>query len=227
MPAAEPIQATPGMPFECLRRFFQLNRTVFLRIFCLLAVALAPLAAGAQVSSDSTGKSSQDNQAVYRYSIYAGGAYTRIRQVPASFSGLLGGKVTVTRDFGRYFMLIGSGDYYKKGIGHAGIPSPGHPSVYSVLVGPGVHADLFAGLSGQLFAELGMEHTGGEPMSPSTSVAGGFGGGITYSINSRWGLQLTGDRVAASFPLPGTAQQANSTHRTWNARGTVGIVYRF
>lgn len=204
-----------------------MNRTVILRIFCLLAAVLTPLAAGAQVNSDSTGNGSEENREAYKYSVYAGGAYTRIRQVPASYSGLIGGKASVTRDFGRYFMLTGSLDYYKAGIGHAGIPNPGHPSVYSVLVGPGVHADLFGGLSGQLFAELGMEHTGSESMSPSTSVAGGFGGGLTYSINPRWGVQLTGDRVGASFPLPGTAQQANSTHRTWNARGTIGIVYRF
>ena len=204
-----------------------MKRTVLLRIFCLLAVALAPLIAGAQVSSDSAGKGSDENQVAYKYSVYAGGAYSRIRQVPASYSALIGGKVSVTRDFGRYFMLTGSGDYYKAGFGHSGIPNPGHPSVYSVLVGPGLHADLFAGLSGQLFAELGMEHTGSESMSPSTSFAGGFGGGLTYSISPRWGVQLTGDRVGASFPLPGTAQQANSTHRTWNARATIGIVYRF
>ncbi len=204
-----------------------MNRTVFLRIFCLLAVALAPLAAGAQVNSDSAGTGSAESAGAYRYSVYAGGAFTRIRQVPASYSGLIGGKASVTRDFGKYFMLTGSLDYYKMGIGHVGIPNPGHPSVYSALAGPGLHMDLFAGLSGQLFVELGMEHTGSESMSPSSSFAGGFGGGLTYSITPRWGVQLTGDRVGASFPLPGTAQQANSTHRTWNARGTLGIVYRF
>ena len=204
-----------------------MNRTVILRVFCLLALAFAPLVAGAQVNPDSEGTGTAESQASYKYSVYAGGAYTRIRQVPASYSGLIGGKVSVTRDWSKYFMLTGSLDYYKMGVGHAGIPSPGHPSVYSVLAGPGVHMDLFAGLSGQLFAELGMEHTGSESMSPSSSFAGGIGGGLTYNINPRWGLQLTGDRVGASFPLPGTAQQANSTHRTWNARGTIGLVYRF
>ncbi|MGH9560153.1 MAG: hypothetical protein ACRD3S_01755, partial [Terracidiphilus sp.] len=187
----------------------------------------APLVAWAQVNPDSESAGSGESQVAHKYSVFAGGAYTRIRQVPASYSGLIGGKVTVARDWGRYFMLTGSVDYYKMGIGHSGIPNPGHPSVYSALAGPGVHMDLFAGLSGQLFAELGMEHTGSESMSPSTSFAGGFGGGVTYNFNPRWGLQLTGDRVGASFPLPGTAQQANSTHRTWNARGTMGIVYRF
>ncbi len=204
-----------------------MKRTVILRVFCLLVLALAPLAAGAQVNPDSEGATTAESQGPFKYTVYAGGAYTRIRQVPASYSGLVGGKVSFARNWGKYFMLTGSGDYYKLGVGHAGIPNPGHPSVYSVLVGPGVHVDLFAGLSGQLFAELGMEHTGSESMSPSSSFAGGFGGGLTYNFNPRWGLQLTGDRVGASFPLPGTAQEANSTHRTWNVRGTLGIVYRF
>ncbi len=204
-----------------------MNRTVLLRIFCLLAVALVPLAAAAQVNPDTEGAGPAESQAAYKYSVYAGGAYSRIRQVPVTYSGLMGGKVTLSRYWGRYFMLNGSADYYRIGTGHAGLPNPGHPSMYSVLVGPGIHMDLFAGLSGQLFAELGMEHTGNEPMSPSTSVAGGFGGGLTYNFNQKWGLQLTGDRVGASFPVPGTAQQANSTHRTWNVRGTIGLVYRF
>ena len=198
-----------------------------MRIVGLLAVALAPVAAGAQVNPDSQGTGSADNQGSDRYSVYAGGAYTRIRQIPVSYSGMLGGKASLTRDFGKYFMLTGSVDYYRVGVGHPGIPNPGHPLVYSALAGPGIHMDLFGGLSGQLFAELGMEHTGSESMSPSSSFAGGFGGGLTYNFNPQWGLQLTGDRVGASFPLPGTAQQANSTHRTWNVRGTLGIVYRF
>jgi hypothetical protein len=41
-------------------------------------------------------------------------------------------------------------------------------------------------------------------------------------------VQLTGDRVGASFSLPNNNPVlANSTHRTWNARGTLGVVYRF
>ena len=66
-------------------------------------------------------------------------------------------------------------------------------------------------------------------MSPDISFAGGFGGGLTYNLSSRLALQLTGDRLGASFPLPGnnTSGQAGSTHRAWNARGTFGVVYRF
>jgi len=123
---------------------------------------------------------------------------------------------------------MGSGDYYKLGTGHAGLPNPGDPSVYTFLVGPALHFPLFENLSGVVFGEVGGEHTGGEHMTPSISFAGGFGGGLAYSLGRNWAVQLTGDRVAASFSLPNNSPQlANSTNRTWNARGTFGVVYRF
>ena len=204
-----------------------MNRTVILRIFCVLALAFASLAAEAQVNPDSEGTGAAESQPSFKYSVYAGGAYTRIRQVPASYSGLMGGKVSVARNWAS---ISCSPDRWTTTKWESATPEslvPATPRSTPCWLDPGIHMDLFAGLSGQLFAELGMEHTGSEPMSPSSSFAGGFGGGLTYNINPRWGLQLTGDRVGASFPLPGTAQQANSTHRTWNARGTIGIVYRF
>jgi len=41
-------------------------------------------------------------------------------------------------------------------------------------------------------------------------------------------IRLDGDRVAGSFSLDNnTPQLSNSTHRTWNARATIGVVYRF
>ena len=114
------------------------------------------------------------------------------------------------------------------GTGHAGLPNPGNPSIYTFLVGPQLHLNITEKLSGKVFAELGGEHTGGESMTPSISFAGGFGGGLAYSLGRNWGVQLTGDRVAASFSLPGnTSQLGYSTNRTWNARGTFGVVYRF
>ena len=123
---------------------------------------------------------------------------------------------------------MGSVDYYKLGTGHAGLPNPGDPSIYTFLVGPALHATLYENLSGVVFAELGGEHTGGERMTPSISFAGGFGGGLAYSLSRNWAVQLTGDRVAASFSLPNnTPQLGNSTNRTWNTRGTFGVVYRF
>ncbi len=193
----------------------------------MVALALAPLAAAGQVNPEAAPGPGQ--AAPYKYEAYLGAAYSRLRQVPVSYSGLLGGKASLARDWGKYFQLIGSVDYYKVGTGHANLATPGDPSMYSALVGPGVHANLYGNLSGVVFAELGAEHTGGEKMSPNISFAGGFGGGLTYYLGPRFGVQLTGDRVGASFPLPdnNTSGQAGSTHRAWNARATIGVVYRF
>jgi hypothetical protein len=193
----------------------------------MIAAALAPVAAIGQVNPEASPSASEGSGA-YKYEAYAGVAYSRIRQVPITFSGLLGAKASVARDFGKYFQLIGSADYYKVGTGHAGLTNPGDPSIYTFLVGPGIHANLYNNLSGVVFAELGGEHTGGEQMVPSISFAGGFGGGLKYSLGPRLGVQLTGDRLAASFSLPGaTGQNGYSTNRTWNVRGTLGVTYRF
>lgn len=191
---------------------------------CSLAAALP---AAGQVNPEAAPEPAQ--AAPFKYEVYVGVAYSRVRQVPVTFSGLVGGKATVARDWGKYFQLMGSADYYKLGTGHRNLPNPGSPSIYSFMVGPAIHATLYDNLGGVFFAELGAEHTGGENMSPSLSFAGGFGGGLSYNLNRRLALQLTGDRVAASFPLPNNnvGGQAGSTHRTWNARGTFGLIWRF
>lgn len=185
------------------------------------------MAAAAQVNSEAA-QAPEPTAAPYKYEVYLGAAYSRIRQVPVSYSGLLGGKVSVGRDWGKYFQLLGSVDYYTVGTGHSGLPNPGHPTMYTVLVGPAIHANLYGNLSGLIFAQLGGEHTGGENMTPSISVAGGFGGGLTYDLKRNLAVQLTADRVGASFSLPNSnSQVAYSSHKTWNARATIGVVYRF
>ncbi len=199
---------------------------ILLRILAVAAAELAPLAAAAQVNSDSAPGPLQ--AAPLKYEAYVGLAYSRIRQVPVTYSGLIGGKVSLARDWGKYFQLLASGDYYKMGTGHSYLTNPGSPSIYSFLVGPGVRFPVYGRLGGVLFTELGLEHTGGESMTPNISFAGGFGGGLTYNLNRRFALQLTGDRVAASFSLPSNSPQvAYSTHRTWDARGTGGLVVHF
>ncbi|HKN23029.1 MAG TPA: hypothetical protein VJX73_16505 [Terracidiphilus sp.] len=203
-----------------------MNRKILFRISAMVAVALAPLAAAGQVNPEAAPGPGQ--AAHYKYEVYAGAAYTRFRQATESYSGLLGGKASVARDWGKYFQLIASGDYYTVGSGHQNLPSPGHPSIYSFLVGPGVHANLYGNLSGEIFTELGLEHTGGERMTPNISFAGGFGGGLTYDLGHNFGVRLAADRVGASFSLANnTPQLAYSTHLTWNARATLGVVYRF
>ena len=205
---------------------FKLNRTILFRISALVAAALAPLAAAGQVNPEAAPGPAQ--AAPYKYEAYAGVAYTSFRQATESYSGLLGGKVSLARDWGKYFQLIASGDYYKMGTGHNNLSNRGNPSVYSFMVGPGLHADLYGNLSGEIFAEVGGEHTGGEGMNPSTSFAGGFGAGLTYNLFRNLGVRLAGDRVGASFSLPNNTPQLDySTHRTWNARGTFGVVCRF
>ena len=205
---------------------FKLKRTFLFLILAAVPAALAPCRRPGP--GEPGGGAGPAQAAPYKYEVYAGVAYSRLRQVPVSFSGLVGGKVSVARDWGKYFQLMGSVDYYKVGTGHAGLPNPGDPSIYTFLVGPALHATLYENLSGVVFGELGGEHTGGEHMTPSISFAGGFGGGLAYSLGRNWAVQLTGDRVAASFSLPNnTPQLGYSTNRTWNARGTFGVVYRF
>jgi hypothetical protein len=205
---------------------FKLNRTILFRISAMVAAALAPLAAAGQVNPEAA--PGPEQAAPYKYEVYGGAAYTRFSQATESYSGLLGGKVQLARDWGKYFQLVASGDYYTVGTGHANLPSPGHPSIYSFMVGPGLHANLFGNLSGEGFAELGVEHTGGEGMTPNIAFAGGFGGGLTYDLGHKLAVRLAGDRVGASFSLANnTPQLAYSTHLTWNARVTLGVVYRF
>ncbi len=204
-----------------------MKRTFLFSMLAVLLAALMPLTASAQVNPEAA-PGPEQGRAGYKYEVYAGAAYTRIRQVPVTYSGLLGGKVSVGRDWGKYFQLMGSVDYYTKGVGHSGLTNPGHPTVYTFMVGPALHADIYGKFSGMVFAEVGGEHTGGENMSPDISFAGGFGGGLTYNLIRKFAVQLTGDRVGASFSLPNnTPQLAYSTHRTWNVRGTLGVVYRF
>jgi hypothetical protein len=203
-----------------------LKRTLVLLLFAAAGAALAAVPAAGQVNPEAAPAPAQ--AAPFKYEAYVGIAYSRVRQVPVTYSGLVGGKASLGRNWGKYFQLFGSVDYYKMGLGHGYLPNPGSPSIYTFMVGPAIHATLYDNLSGVFFAELGGEHTGGEKMTPTISFAGGFGGGLTYNLNRRWALQLTGDRVAASFSLPNNNPQVGySTNRTWNARGTFGAVYRF
>jgi len=165
-----------------------------------------------------------------KYEAYVGTGYTSLNQVNQSRYGLMGVQGALTRDWGKYFGLRGSGAYFKwpAGSGSGVNANPGNPSVYTVMVAPEVHFPLFQKLSGGIFGELGVEHTGGEKMIPDTSFAGGFGGEATYDLSRRLAVRLSGDRVMASFSLRNNSSQlSNSTHMTSNARGFLGLVYRF
>ena len=200
-----------------------MKRTFWFSILAAVAVVLLPMTAAAQAVPEAGPPTATQ----LKYSVYGGFAYTSLNQVNLSRYGLMGGEVKVTRDFGKYFGLMVNGSYYEPPAGHT-TTNPGHPSVYSALAGPEIHANIYGRVNGLLFAELGMEHTGGEKMNPSSSFAGGFGGGMQYDLNRRWAIEVTGDRVGASFSLINNSSQLGySTHRTWNPRATVGVVFRF
>lgn len=202
---------------------------MFLRsILALIPAALIPLSAAAQVVvPDSGSGQAAKAEPAYKYEVYAGFGYTGINQVTRSRYGLFGVDVSVTRDWGRYFGLTGMVNYYKPTIrGNSNNPNPGDPSVYQVLGGPEIHATLYDNLSGFIHGGIGIAHTGGEGMSPDMSFAGGFGGGLTYNFTPRLGIRLSGDKIGASFPVNNNPK-GSSPHRTWNASGTIGVVYRF
>jgi hypothetical protein len=211
---------------------FKLKRTLF--GLMLAAAALTALPAAGQVNKDSA-TAAFTGSGPFKYTGYAGFAYTGLNQINQSRYGLIGGKGSLTRNFGKYFGLSGVIDYFKPPVSSASPGNPGDPSVYTFMVAPEIHANLYEGLSGLFFAEVGAEHTGGEGMSPNISFAGGFGGGLEYSLSPRFAIRAEGDRVGASFPLITNQQQTGqteqqlgySTHRTWNGRASIGVVYHF
>lgn len=204
-----------------------MKRTFLFLLLAAVGGALAEVPAAGQVNPEAAPGPIQTPS--YKYEVYGGFAYTSLNQVNLSRYGLIGGKGTVTRDFGKYFGLMAAGDYYKPPIKSASagtLGNPGNPSVYSALIGPEIHAPLYGNLSGLFFAQVGMEHTGGEGMHPDTSFAGSFGGGMTYNLSPRFAIRATGDRIGASFSLNNNTT-GGSAHKTWNARGTIGVVWRF
>lgn len=212
------------MRLQLSKESFKLKRTLLVSMLAVLAIL--PLAATGQVAPDSGSAQVAPN---YKYEVFLGGNYTSLNQVNLSRYGLIGFKASVMRDFGKYFGLAATGDYENTPVSSATPGNPGNPSVYTFMLAPEVHGENLIGPVGAvLFAELGGEHTGGEGMTPSISFAGGFGGGLLYSINKHFGLRLTGDRLAGSFSLPNNTPSLNySTHETWNPRASFGVTYKF
>jgi hypothetical protein len=198
-------------------------------ILALVPAALLPLAATSQVSSTSGSNSNDQPEKTYKYSVYAGYAYTSLNQVNQSRYGLQGVNVSVTRDWGKYFGLTAEGDYYKFPFGNPEVVgSTTKPQVESVLFGPVLHASIYGRYSGFIHGLLGGEHTGGESQTPNVSFAGGFGGGMEYALNPRFSIRASGDIIGASFSLTGNSPQlGNSPHRSWDSRASIGAVYHF
>jgi hypothetical protein len=195
-------------------------------VLTAIATALLPLAAAGQVAPER--RPSQQAAPAFKYEAFALAGYTSLNQVNQSRYGLIGGRAGVTRDFGKHFGITAIGSYYKPPTGKGGGGNPGDPSVYSGLAGPEFRANIYGNFDGMVHGLLGIEHTGGEHMTPNIAFAGGFGGGVLYNLSPRWALRASGDRVGAAFSLTNnTAQLAYSPHLHWNARGEFGVVFRF
>jgi hypothetical protein len=200
---------------------FKLKRTFLLSILALVSAATMPLASTAQTNDQAT--------RTFKYSVYAGYAYTSLNQVNQSRYGLQGVNVSVTRDFGRYFGVTAEGDYYSKPFGSPEVVgSTVKPNVSSVLLGPVIHANIYGKFDGFFHGLLGGEHTGGLQQTPNISFAGGFGGGLDYAFTPRFSARASGDLIGASFSLTGNSSELGySPHKTWDSRATIGVVYHF
>jgi len=201
-----------------------LKRTFVFSILAVIPAALMPLAAIAQVAPAGS-HSTEPGERIFHYEAYAGYAYTSLNQVNQSRYGLQGVNVSLTRDWGKYFGVTAEGDYYRIGLESG---NPGKPSVDSVFFGPVIHANIYGHVGGFVHALIGGEHTGGESETPNISFAGGPGGGLEYTMRPRISIRASGDFIGGSFSLANNTQElANSPHRTWNSRASIGVVYRF
>jgi hypothetical protein len=91
-----------------------------------------------------------------------------------------------------------------------------------------IHADIYGKFSGFIHGLIGVEHSGGESQIPSTSFAGGFGGGMEYKVNPRLSVRVTGDDIGASFsPINNTPALGYSAHRSFNPQASISAVYHF
>lgn len=203
---------------------FQIS--ILVSILAVIAAALMPLVVAGQVAPERP--PSMGGALTYKWEAFALAGYTSLNQVNQSRYGLIGGRGGVTRDLGKHFGMTAIGSYYKPPTGKGGGGNPGDPSVYSALAGPEVRATLYGNFDGMLHGLIGIEHTGGEHMTPNISFAGGFGGGVIYNMSKRWALRASGDRIGAVFSLSNNTPQLDySPHTHWNARGEFGVVFRF
>jgi hypothetical protein len=197
-------------------------------MLAVISAAAFSIPASGQVEA-TIKKAAADTDVDYKWEANVGFAYTSLNNVTRSRYGIVGIKAGVTRDFGRYYGLTAEGSYYRYALfSSAGNPNPGDPSLYSALAGPVIHADIYGKFSGFLHGLIGVEHSGGESQIPSTSFAGGFGGGMEYKVSPRLSLRATGDDIGASFsPVNNTPALGYSAHRSFNPQASFSAVYHF
>jgi hypothetical protein len=195
----------------------------------MVSAALMPLAATSQVAPARGSRSVDSGTPTYKYSVYAGLGYSGLNQVNLSRSGLFGAEAYVTRNFGKYFGLVADGSYYRYPYTSPVVEnSTMKPSVDSVLFGPEFHATLIGKYGGFVHGLLGGEHTAGTSQTPDISFAGGFGGGMEYTLTPRLSVRASGDDIAASFSVTGNSKALGySPHKTWSDRASIGVMYKF
>ena len=165
-----------------------MNRTIYLRISAMVAPgACAPGSRGTGEPRGSARPRAGGHLTSTRYTRAL--LIRRLRQVPISYSGLLGGKVSLARDWGKYFQLIGSVDYYKMGTGHAeSAESRATHRCTPPLAGAGnprqpLRKPQRCGIRGTGHGAYRRR----DKCRPDISFAGGFGGGLTYNLYSKIG----------------------------------------
>jgi len=193
-------------------------------LLLIVAVASAvsvPMAASGQVAPEKPPKDLSGP--TYRNEVFVGWGYTSANQVNQSRSGLQGVTGSVKRDFTDHFGVKLDGGYYGWDVTATNNP---HFNEYMFLLGPVIHANLFERWS--VFAEgsMGGVHTGGVPIEPSISLAGGVGVGLDWNRNARWTVRMYGDDIASSFTLV-PFESGSSPHVRWNARAGIGVAYHF
>jgi hypothetical protein len=198
-------------------------------MLALVPAAMMPLAATGQVAPAKRSADTDQPEKVYKWEGYGGFAYTSTKNISTSRQGLIGAKIGLTRDFGRYFGLTGEGTFYETSFSSPAIEnSTQKPTETSVLFGPVIHASLYGPVSGFVNVLLGGEHINGTSQTPNISFAGGVGGGMEWKFSPHLSARAYGDDIASSFSLiNNTTQLGNSPHKTWSSRAGIGVVYRF
>ncbi len=200
-----------------------MKRKMLLSILAAIPAALLPLAASSQIAPEKP--QSTTSEAQYKYELFAGWGYTSLNQVSQSTSGLQGVTILGTRNFGKYFGVTVDGGHYAWDV-TATNPVPSTVDLY--LAGPVLHAPLYERLGIFVHGLLGAAHTGGDVViSPSYSFAGGVGVGLDYKLKpAHWGIRAYGDDIGSSFTVT-PFQPGYSPHLRWNARGSIGVTYKF
>ncbi len=203
-----------------------MKRKLLLSILAMVPAAFMPLAATSQIFHHSHGTAhAEQAEPSYKYEAYAGFGYTSLNQVNQSRHGLEGVNLSVTRNLGKHFGVIADGSFYWSAFSS---DNPGNPSVDTVLFGPVVRANLFKHYDGFVRVLLGGEHTGGENARPKVAFARGIGVGLERQLSPHFAVRASGDGIGTSFAAGTPALPAYySPHLRYNARASVGVVYKF